>query len=342
MRVSIRYLLISLGLVILLNWLLPGWLSVRYPRALGPIFSPDIRMSYQTEIQKVKPEVILLGNSVINSGLDLPLFEQLVNRRTIKFSFPGTASAYWYLLMKSNIISSNPPPRYLSIFFLDNLLTSPTLGVNGPTYQALIDEVAGENDAVLLQKAYLSQISPLEGFLDGHLPVFGERASLKDKIDNRLKYTFPSIVQQCDKTCLDAALDKAFTQLNMLPDNFAVAGETADPISGTGWDFNGSVEKSFLPDMINLAREKGIQLVFVREKNARFMNLADESAEMRHYFQQLTDYLSRQGVLYMDFAHEPSLTIDLFRDRMHLSPTGREVFTRLVAARFSSLINKVE
>lgn len=299
-------------------------------------------MSYQAEIQKLKPEVILLGNSVINSGLDLSLFEQLVHHRTIKFSFPGTASAYWYLLIKSNIVTSKPPPRYLIIFFLDNLLTSPTLGVNGPTYQALIDEVAGENETVLLKKAYLSQISPLEGFLDSHLPVFGERATLKEKIDNRLKYTIPLFLLKCNKTCLDADLDKAFSQVNMLADNFTQTKETADPVSGYGWDFEESVEQSFLPDMINLAREKGIQLIFAREKDARFMNLEDESSQMRRYFQQLTDYLSSQHVLYMDFAHEPSLTIDLFRDRMHLSPDGRMVFTRLVAERFSTLINKVE
>ncbi len=338
MRVLVRYLSICLAVFILLNGFLPGWLSVSYPRALRPTFSEEVRYSYKFEIQKEKPEVILLGNSVINSGMDLQLFEQLVGLRSLKFSFPGTASAYWYLLMKSNITTANPPPRYLLVFFLDNLLTAPELGVNGLAYQALIDEVAGESETILLQKAYWSQIHPFERWLDSRLPLFGERETLKEKIDNRLKYTLPFQVQHCDKICLDDALDKTFTQLNMIQDNFAQPDEKADPWSGNDWDFNALVEDSFLPDMISLAREKGIQLVFVREKNARVMTLTDESVDMRLYFQQMKDYLSAREVLYLDYAHEPSLTLDMFRDRMHLSEVGKQVFTRLVAEGFTSLI----
>lgn len=338
MRAFVRYLLLTLAILLLLNWLLPGWVAVRYPRSLGPAFSPDIRLSYQAQIQKEKPQVVLLGNSVINSGIDLPLFEQLVDRKAIKFSAPGTASAYWYLLMKNNIVTSEPPPRFLVIFFLDNLLTSPALGVNGPAYQSLIDEVAGDNESVLLQKAYWSQISPLERILETHLPVFGERTSLVEKIDNRLKYSLPLLLQQCDKTCLDADLDKTFTQGNMLQDTFAQTGMNADPYSGWDWDFSSLVNTSFLPDIIRMAQEKNIRLIFIREKNARVMNLSDESADMRRYFQQLADYFSQQGLPYLDFAHNSSLTIDLFRDRMHLTPAGREIFTRLVAQELTSLI----
>ena len=279
-----------------------------------------------------------VGQLVINSGIDLQLFEQVVGFRSLKFSFPGTASAYWYLLMKSNIAAANPPPRYLLVFFLDNLLTAPELGVNGQAYQALIDEVAGENATILLQKAYWSQINPVERWLNSRLPLFGERETLKDKIDNRLKYTLPFQLLQCDKTCLDDSLDNTFTQLNMIQDNFVQPDEKADPWSGKDWDFNALVENSFLPDMIALAREKGIQLVFVREKNARVMNLADESADMRVYFQQMKDYLYAHGVLYLDFAHESSLRLDMFRDRIHLSEAGQQVFTRLVAEGFASII----
>jgi hypothetical protein len=337
MRNLILYLSLILAALLVLNVILPQWLPIRYPRALGPVFSADVRMSYQTQIQKEKPEVILLGNSVINSGIDLQLFERIINRKTVKFSNPGTASAYWYLLMKSNIVTSNPPPGYLLIFFLDNLLTSPELGVTG-AYQVMIDEVAGENEEVLLQKAYLNQINPVESYLDSHLPVFGERDTLKEKIDNRLKYSLPFAVENCDKTCLDAALDQTFTQLNMIQDNFAQTTVNVDPWSGRAWDFDTLVDKSFIPDMIQLANEKGIQLIFIREKNAKVMNLSDESADMRRYFQEMAAYLSKHGIYFFDFAHESALTLDMFRDGMHLGPAGQQIFTRLVAERFSALI----
>jgi len=338
MHAFIRYLLISLALFLLLNWLLPDWFAIRYPRELGPKFSSDIRMSYQAEINREKPEIILLGNSVVNFGIDPQLFEQLIQRKTLKFSFPGTASAYWYLLIKSNIVSSNPPPKYLLIFFTDNLLTSPSLGVNGEVYQSLIDEVAGEGETVLLQKAYLSQTSRLENYLNSQLPIFGERDALKKKIDNRLKYTLPFLVEKCDKTCLDAGLDETFSQLNMLPDDFGPIEQNAGFRKDSEWDFEGQVENSFLPDMIQLAQKNGIQLVFVRGKNARMMNLADETEAMRLYFQQMAEYFSRQDVIYLDFSHTPQLTLDMFLDRIHLNPSGQKVFTRLVAEALSALI----
>ncbi len=78
MRILLRYSLICLAVFIFLNAFLPGWLNTDYPRELGPVFSEDVRYSYMLDIQKEKPEVVLLGNSVINSGMDLQLFEQLV------------------------------------------------------------------------------------------------------------------------------------------------------------------------------------------------------------------------------------------------------------------------
>ncbi|MDO9694402.1 MAG: hypothetical protein Q7W56_06695 [Candidatus Latescibacteria bacterium] len=316
---------------------MPQWLPIHYPRALGPVFSADIRKDYQSSIEKQKPQVLLLGNSVINSGIDESQFELLTSQKMLKYSFPGTASAYWYLLVKSNIATAETPPKYLLVFFLDNLLTTPDLGANS-TYQPMIDEIAGENETVLLQKAYLNQLDPVEGYLDSHYPLFGERQTLKDKIDNRLKYTLPQLFQNCAKPCLDKALDAVFDEKNMLPNVLQQNAINLGRWSSNEWDFNALVEKSFIPDMIQITREKGIKLIFVREKNARVMTLEDESKDMRKYFQDISDYLKKEGVPLLDFAHNSALTLEMFLDEMHLNPQGRLVFTRLVAEGFLTLL----
>jgi len=337
MRYFYRYLFITLSSFFLLGWFLPQWLPIHYPRALGPAFSAAIRTSYQKQIEKEKPEVLLLGNSVINSGIDQLQFEQLTSRKTLKFGFPGTTSAYWYLLIKTNVVTTSSPPKYMLLFFLDNLLTAPDLGVND-TYLPMIDEITDDNDTVLLQKAYLNQLNPLEGYLDSHFPLFGERKTIKDKIDNRLKYTPPQLFQKCDKPCLDQTLDETFDAKNMLPLILMQSEVNPEEWSGKNWDFKALVEKSFIPDMIQLTREKGIQFIFVREKNAKVMTLADESRDMRKYYQDMADYLKKEGVFLLDLAHDPALTVDMFRDEMHLNPAGRLVFTRLVAEGFLSLL----
>lgn len=337
MRYFYRYLLITLSAYFLLGWLLPQWRPIHYPRALGPSFSTDIRMDYQGLIDEQKPQVLLLGNSVINSGIDESQFALLTSQKTLKFGFPGTASAYWYLLIKSNIATAITPPNYLLIFFLDNLLTTADLGVNGD-YQPMIDEIAGENEVVLLQKAYLNQLNPLEVYLDSQFPLFGERQTLKDKIDNRLKYTLPKLLQNCTKPCLDNALNAVFDEKNMLPYVLQQNAINLDRWSINEWDFNTLVEKSFIPDMIQITREKGINLILVREKNIKLMTLEDESKDMRKYFQDMSDYLEKEGVPLLDFAHNPDLTLDMFRDGMHLNPQGRMIFTRMVAEGFLTLL----
>jgi lysophospholipase L1-like esterase len=104
------------------------------------------------------------------------------------------------------------------------------------------------------------------------------------------------------------------------------------------WDFNALVEKSFIPDMIQITKKAGIQLILVREKNAKLMTIQEESPAMRKYFQELADFLKERGVPLLDFSHDPSITIDMFHDEMHLLPQGQTVFTRLVAESLLSLL----
>ena len=339
MRVFYRYLSLTLLCFFLLMWILPHWRNINYPRMLGPTFKPSIRKTYQIAIENQEPQVLLLGNSVIEFGIDVIQFEQLTRLKTLKFSPMGSATAYWYLIIKNNTTTVSNPPKYLLIFFLDNLLTTPDLGVNGP-YLPMIDELAGENETVLLQKAYLNQLDPMAGYLDSTLSIFGERQSIISRLNNKIKYTLPQLFQNCDKDCLDKALDTVFSRNSMLPDVVQKNPYNLGKLSGSEWDFHTQVEKSFLPDMIQIARERGINLILVREKNSRAMTIQDETPDIRKYFQEMADFLKKEGVPLLDFGHDPALTMDLFQDEMHFNSQGRTVFTQLVAESFLSLLNK--
>ena len=341
MRYFYRYLLITLSGFFLLGWILPQWLPIHYPRALGPTFSKFIRKDYQSLIDKQKPNVILLGNSVLINSMDESQFESLTGRKTLSFATPGAASAYWYLSIKNVIATASAPPKYVLLFFMDNILTTPDQWVIGAYFPLIIDEIAGEQETVLLQKAYLNQLNPLENYLDSHYPLFGERLTLKDKIDNRIKYTLSYLFQNCAKPCLDKALEAAFGYKNMIPLMQPQLESNSNEWSGREWDFNALVEKSFLPDMIQITKERGIKLILVREKNAKMMTLEDESSDMRNYFQELADHLKKEGIPLLDFAHDPNLTLDLFHDEnMHLNPQARAVFTPLVADKFLTFIKE--
>jgi len=340
MRYFYRYLLITLSIFLILEGFLPQWLHVPYPRSLVPTFSKSIRYDYQGRMDEYKPQVLLLGNSILIDGMDEAEFKSITGFRTFNLAVVGAASAQYYLMIKNVISTDSTPPKYLLLFFLDNLLTTPDLWVNGFNFLIRIDEIAGENETVLLQKAYLNLINPVEGYLDSHFPIFGERQTLKNKIDNRLRYTLPLLFQKCAKPCLDKNLDMIFNNENMNPNPITPISIELDKWTGQKWDFNALIEKSFLPDIIQITKEKGINLILVREKNARIMNIEDENSDMRMYFQGLADYLKKEGIPLLDFSHDPVLTLDMFHDEMHLKPSARSTFTRLVAEGFLGLIQE--
>lgn len=327
-----RYLFLTIVCFFILGWAISFYLPNEYPK-LSPInFSPEIRKTVQLEIDEYKPEVLLLGNSVLEEGIDQALFEQITAKQTMKVSEGGSTSAYWYLMVKNNIITANNPPPYVLLFFLDNLLTRPDFAVMGD-YIPIIDEIAGDQEQVLLQKAYPNQINSIEGYLDSHFSIFGERDTVKNNINNPVKYALPESILNCDESCLDQALDFAFNASNMLMDN-----NQDDPIdaskSSEEWDFSGQIDNSFLPDIIQLTRGSGITLVLVREKSSYVDSIADEIRESKKYYADLYTYLLSQGVPLLNFAYEPTITKDMFYDSMHFNANGREVFTRLVAEGF--------
>jgi len=337
MRHLIRYLLLTLVAFLGLIFIMPHWVTHTYPHDLGPQFSKAIRLDLQRPINAQHPQDILLGNSIIVNGIDDELFQAITERKTLQMAFNGAASAYYYLILKNIIATADAMPEYVLLFFIDNWLTKPDLMVNGNPFLQIMDEVAGDHETVLLRKAYLNQLNPLVVFLDSHFMLFGERLTIREKIDARIKYPLSDWFMDCGKACLDANLDKAFFYDNMLP-----APDTNkifhDEWSGREWDFNARLTESFLPDLLEISRQKEIRLVFVREKNSRFMDLQAESPAMRHYFQDLAAYLHRENIPLLDFSHDPTLSVELFRDRMHFVPAARPIFTRLVAERFMSTV----
>lgn len=337
MRFLTRYLALTLLSFLGLNFVLPRWLPQSFPRSPAPQFSSTIRLDLQAPINAQKPQDILLGNSVIVNGLDGDQFQTMTGRRTLQFAFNGAASAYYYLILKNIIATAPVKPEYVLLFFIDDWLTRPDLMVSGGPYLQIMDEVASNNETVLLQKAYLNQLDPLVTYLDGHSILFADRQVLKDKVDARLKYPLADWLVDCGKACLDAALDQAFFYDNMLP-VVDPAELYRDQWSGSDWDFNARLADSFLPDILQVARQNNIKLVFVREKNARFMNLADETPDMRRYFEKLALYLQHEGIPLLDFSHDPALGVELFHDQMHFVPQARQVFTPLVAEKFFSMV----
>ena len=331
MKAFLQYLVILLTLVAVSWVVIPAHYGTAYPRDVKPEFDKYIRRKYAMDIEEQKPDIVLLGDSMLYPAVNDVVLSEKLDRSIMSIGLPGSASTLWYLIAKNNILDVQSPPKYLVIFFRDSILTVPGYRVTG-RYFVQIDEFAGPKDGELVKKAYLNQMNPLEKLAEAWFPPFGSRWNVRQAIDARLRYSMPAQLG-CDTTCMDNAMEIVFGELNMDPNFLSDALAAADDYlySREALDFNGQVGESFLPDLIQLTRARGVQLILVNMRILRFATPGSEPPALYTYNADLAAYLAANGVIYLDYSRETSLTRDLFSDPMHMNAAGKVIFTDMFA-----------
>ena len=110
---------------------------------------------------------------------------------------PGTASTIWYAMIKNNIVVAEHQPEYLIIFFRDSLMTVPGYRVTG-RYLELVDEFVTPADTLLIERAYINQMTPLERFMEAYVPLYGARWIIRESIDHTLAISLKRVgVTKC-------------------------------------------------------------------------------------------------------------------------------------------------
>ncbi len=331
MRSFLRYLTI-LFIMITVSWVaIPRWLDIPFPRQPGPEFDKRARKSYITLIDNEHPDIVMLGDSTLMDGVDPDLLSELTGKKVSSFHAPGSASAFWYIVLKNNIIIAEHHPRVLIVVFRGTMLTAPGYRVHGG-YFVKLDEFAAKDEPVLLERAYLNHMNRAEIWSEQYFPLYGAREDIRKKIDSRIRYSLPGWLD-CDRTCTDDSMYAVFISADLEPGQLrnAVAAAETYLYTPAQLDFSRQVESSFLPEMIRLSRERGIQLVVVRLKNEMTGTGNRETASMKNYIADLSAYLDEQGVVFLDYGRDPRLGSEYFKDALHLNPEGEIVFTRILA-----------
>ena len=311
---------------------LPGWLGVKYPRSTVPEFDSYVRMNIMNDLEAQQPEVVLIGNSNLALGVDEQQFAELVKKRIYTIGIPGSSTALWYLIIKNNIEDSSFKPITLVLFFTDTLLTNPADRVTG-AYFPTIDEWATSDDELLIDLSFRKQLSVIEKILISRLPLYGDREKISNSIKNTFEYLLTTTILKCPLSCMQEVFDSLFDYKNMLPE-LSVKPDNTVSNSFYTWkmlNFRARVRESYLPEIILKCKKNNIKLYIVRMGTRRCLSQADEPLWVRGYFNALQGYLETQGVGYLDLAHDPRIKPEHYFDFVHLSKTGREVFTRILA-----------
>jgi hypothetical protein len=334
----LRYFLILLVTLVLLSALIVtrGWAA--FPGQPNPRFDAKIDMTHLDEIAAEQPQIILLGDSMVGENVDTPALSESLERSIYTISYPATASTMWYLSIKNNIVISPHKPKALVILFRDTVLTAPEYRADGK-YIKVLDVLAGSDEELLIQLAYINHMNPLEKIAKQYFPLyeFGFRA--RDKAEAFIRFLPTRFLLGCGNRCVDQALLDIFNFHTMAAPtaNDPVAQSESILYTSRALDFHRQVDNSLLPEIIRLCRANGIQLILVRGKTISFVGIP-EPAGLRGYMLDLEEYLAQNGVLFADLETDSRLGTADYLDRFHVLPEARGTYTQMLAEALKPLL----
>lgn len=341
MRAFLRYLLCLVIFVGAFSAFILLRYGAAYPKPVGPSLDDDYKRLDATRIEETQPRVVLVGDSILALSVDPPGLAREMNVPVYGIGIPGSASAVWYLVIKNDVVpASGPRPDLLVLIARDTILTRPGYRVYG-SYFSQIDEYATSDEPELIQRAYINLMNPLDNLAEGYFPIYGSRWRVRETLDYYLRYTMTSLLLDCGRGCTSEAMSHVFEAANMEQNILGDAVDAAETYLYTAEAFNfaDQVDRSFLPEIIRLCKENGIQLVVVRTKTLRYSQTS-EPAALKRYIEDLSAYLKANDVALLDFSHDPRIKEEYFIDPLHLNPAGRDIFTQMLAEALTPLLKK--
>jgi len=312
--------------------------KIPFPGQVGPRFDAEISMAHRDGIAAQNPQIVLLGDSMVEENVDTPALSDELGQSVYTVSYPGSASALWYLSIKNNILLSPNKPPALVIVFRDTIPTSPAYRADGKFVRA-IDTLAGADEPLLTQLAYVNRVNPLEKFAKQYFPLYEFGFQIRDRVDFYVRYLLPRPLLHCGNRCVDAAVLNIFNFRNLIDPTADDPIAQAESVlyTDSALDFYGQLDQSFLPEIIRLCKENGIQLVMVRGKTITFADVPPP-AGLDRYMRNLREYLAQSGVLFLDLEADDRLTASDYIDRFHVHPEARGIYTQMLADGLKSVL----
>lgn len=306
-----------------------NWVAAR-PNRIEVRPDPRVQPRHLQRIEAERPDVVLIGNSILREGVDAEALSLRTGRRCLEVVRGGAASAWWYLALKNQVAAARHRPEWVVVVFRDHFLTEPAFRVTGK-YRRALDALSGGEEPVLARLAYGE--TPAGGLLERGLPLYRRRAELREALEHAVKDAWVGRILGLPAGGVDAALERVFRREALDPERLgALQAESEAPQAAGVYSFPARVEHSFLPEIVEVAQAHGIRLVFARAKRRRDLAAGAEPPELVAYLRDLEAWLGERGIPLLDFSRDPRLGETHFADGDHLGPAGRVVFTELLGA----------
>lgn len=284
--------------------------------------------------QSPAPQVVLIGDSMLGTRIDE---EKLASLSDVPISvnvLEGSASARWYLFLKNYLSVAGWKPKEVVIFFRDRYLTDPVFRTSAQ-YQELLHATMHENEPVVdmvLESGDGSRFAWLADFFKWLYPSQQLRDRTADYLVERAQKFTDKVTADGQK--FDVALDRTFDIKLIRPDMPSeLASENLNEAA-----FDPAPGKSFLPHMLEIARENGWHLTFYRVKRRpQEGNIREDEPELIEYIEDLRTYLEANGATLVDETNDETLGIEYYSDGDHVDEAMMPQYTEHFHERIKAL-----
>lgn len=269
-----------------------------------------------------QPAWVFIGDSMLGTRIDPARLSQLSGNQFVAFlNHAATGPGWWYLAFKNHLVASGVKPRMTFIFFRDTNLTDTMFRLEGH-YGNALDEVASEDEPELdrlvashRKGRYYHAHRILDQTYEANVA-----SSWMEPVVRRwwVRWRDPreGVVE-----AFEWNLDQIFGVDNI---RYDIGADLAQSDVTDAPDFHRDLPTSVLPLIMELSREHGLPVAFVRVQRRPIGNQPPEqSPALVRYVADLKEWLEANGALFHDDTGDPEMTLDLYEDGDHVGDRRR-------------------
>ncbi|MCB9742600.1 MAG: hypothetical protein H6740_08375 [Alphaproteobacteria bacterium] len=294
------------------------------------VFLPSkAALALEEELAADPPDVVLLGNSTLNHGVDEARLAEAIGLKVAKLRVPASYSASWYAVLKNRVYANGYTPKLVLVVApLDH--AAAVSWDSDPTRPERLRDQMGPDEPLIEERVFgnASTWPPLDASRD-----------FADQIVDAVKYgTVGLFFRDSDEQGLvargrataDPALERVFdiesgTDLGLFANALPVARFDDTRTSGEGGDYD--FKRGFMGEIMDLAQEHGSRMIFVRLPAPESYDGARHDPAL---LAELEALLDEKGGALIDLSDMPLPPL-VFVDHVHMNATGRELFTDALA-----------
>jgi hypothetical protein len=267
---------------------------------------------------------------MLRSRIDPGTLDEISDIPCEVLAYAGSATAHWFLLFK-NVIASQPhPPRWTIVFFRDQQLTMPAFRAGG-RYRNGIEECMRDDEPQFT--SILSHVQHDSKRWTDRLAtaVYLLQRKRMDWQDAVQRGALKAVANRSQRSSVREAAARIFSSKNLRTDPKAIDAGDGERLDSTGHEFQANVGQSFLPLMLEIARERNTRLLFFRVKcrpRSRSSSWVDRP-DLQKYQRELRAYLASHEAVLVDETTDPDVTIDYYGGDDHVRDEMMTAYTEL-------------